>query len=543
MKYSYKAYLPSTTFLFLSFILFTPLKTFAQRKDSAAVHQIKPAMQTSSLAQPNVVSGSNLSGQNFINTGGWLQSGDYGGFRLLGEQGNTPARPSFGFYSTDGVNDGAGGMGIYRPEANGMAFSTASTERMILKPNGFLGIGTSYPGYRLDVNGEINATGFRVNGVPLTTSGGSSQWVTNSNNISYSTGNVGIGTTTPGAKLSLGDVNNGTNLPDGITWYSPAPLNYGIYRTSGGWSSPDYQQLKLSWNTGIILDPGTSYGRSFVDIQGAGLRVTSGNVGIGTTAPAYKLDVNGDINATGFKLNGVPLSAGGINGPIPSLEVIGAPWFHLKNSGANGEVLRLGEAFDVPSFPTVSFFVHDAGGSSYLDYKLNRYAGNFTWKRNSASGEKVISLMTGNDSGNTFDIYNGSNSATSIHLSSNGVSYLNGTSIGIGTTNPGSFALAVEGKLGARSVQITSISPWPDFVFKANYNLRSLAEVEKYIYENGHLPDVPTEEEVSKEGIDVAKTNAMLLQKIEELTLYMIQMKKENEELKNKVEKISLNIK
>jgi hypothetical protein len=77
---------------------------------------------------------------------------------------------------------------------------------------------------------------------------------------------------------------------------------------------------------------------------------------------------------------------------------------------------------------------------------------------------------------------------------------------------------------------------WPDFVFDENYNLSSLFELEKVIKENKHLPGIPTKEQAKKEGINILKMQAKLLQKIEELTLYMIELKKENEELRKKIE-------
>lgn len=108
--------------------------------------------------------------------------------------------------------------------------------------------------------------------------------------------------------------------------------------------------------------------------------------------------------------------------------------------------------------------------------------------------------------------------------------------IGIGTTlasNPNSYKLAVNGKIGAKEVQIENTSlTWPDFVFKAGYTLRSLAEVEAFINVNGHLPEIPSEEQVKQEGIKVSELNAKLLQKIEELTLYVIELKKEVDALK-----------
>jgi hypothetical protein len=99
-------------------------------------------------------------------------------------------------------------------------------------------------------------------------------------------GNVGIGTTTPWARLSFLDVHL-TEEPIGIGWYNGGyggdATRYGIHRTAGPWVGPDYAQLRLGWLTGIVLDPGTDHGKSYVDVQGNGLRVTSGNIGIGTT--------------------------------------------------------------------------------------------------------------------------------------------------------------------------------------------------------------------------------------------------------------------
>lgn len=76
---------------------------------------------------------------------------------------------------------------------------------------------------------------------------------------------------------------------------------------------------------------------------------------------------------------------------------------------------------------------------------------------------------------------------------------------------------------------------WADFVFHKDYQLPTLAEVEKYIAKHSHLPGIPTEAEVAENGVDLGDMNAKLLQKIEELTLYMIDMKKENEAMKERL--------
>jgi hypothetical protein len=110
--------------------------------------------------------------------------------------------------------------------------------------------------------------------------------------------------------------------------------------------------------------------------------------------------------------------------------------------------------------------------------------------------------------------------------------------IGIGTiTPPAEFKLAVNGAIGARKVKVTQAA-WSDFVFHDNYKLPSLYEVEAYVKKNKHLPGIPSEAEVVKDGVDVGEMNKLLLQKIEELTLYIIDLKKESTRQQEKIEKL-----
>ena len=87
----------------------------------------------------------------------------------------------------------------------------------------------------------------------------------------------------------------------------------------------------------------------------------------------------------------------------------------------------------------------------------------------------------------------------------------------------------------ADEVVVQATNPWPDFVFKDNYKLMPLEHLKIYINKNGHLPDMPTSEDVKKEGIKLAQNQALMLQKIEELTLYLINLKEENDELKERI--------
>ena len=104
--------------------------------------------------------------------------------------------------------------------------------------------------------------------------------------------------------------------------------------------------------------------------------------------------------------------------------------------------------------------------------------------------------------------------------------------VGIGTTNPDE-KLTVNGNIHAEKVIVSGVSA--DFVFEDDYNLRPLNEVESFIDKNGHLPEIPSANEVETKGIELAEMNAKLLQKIEELTLYMIKQDKRIAELEKKI--------
>ncbi|GAB6096180.1 hypothetical protein JCM14469_24330 [Desulfatiferula olefinivorans] len=115
-------------------------------------------------------------------------------------------------------------------------------------------------------------------------------------------------------------------------------------------------------------------------------------------------------------------------------------------------------------------------------------------------------------------------------------------SVGIGTTDPGPYRLAVEGKIGAREIVVTDVNPWADYVFKDDYILRPLAEVESFIRENKHLPEVPSAEEIKDKGLNMSEMMAIQMKKIEELTLHVIEQEKgmtmlrlENEGLKDRL--------
>lgn len=92
------------------------------------------------------------------------------------------------------------------------------------------------------------------------------------------------------------------------------------------------------------------------------------------------------------------------------------------------------------------------------------------------------------------------------------------------------YKLSVDGRIRAEGVKV--YNSWADFVFEDSYDLPTLKEVEAYIAANGHLKDIPSAATVAEEGIDLGEMNKLLLQKVEELTLYVIDLNKQVELLK-----------
>jgi hypothetical protein len=126
---------------------------------------------------------------------------------------------------------------------------------------------------------------------------------------------------------------------------------------------------------------------------------------------------------------------------------------------------------------------------------------------------------------------------TASFLNTGDVKFDNGGAVAIGmgaTAVPAGAKVAVAGKVVCKEIEVT-LTGLPDFVFNKDYKLMSLYDVENFVNTNKHLPGVPSESEVVENGLNLGDMNATLLQKVEELTLYMIQMQKENDALKVRI--------
>ena len=112
----------------------------------------------------------------------------------------------------------------------------------------------------------------------------------------------------------------------------------------------------------------------------------------------------------------------------------------------------------------------------------------------------------------------------------------NAGAVGIGTTTiPSGYKLAVDGKAIMEEVKVEVSGSWPDHVFHDDHQISSLENTESYIRENKHLPGIPSAEEVKEDGVSLGEMNAKLLEKIEELTLHVIELNKKNGELEERL--------
>ena len=134
----------------------------------------------------------------------------------------------------------------------------------------------------------------------------------------------------------------------------------------------------------------------------------------------------------------------------------------------------------------------------------------------------------------------GTPTGSSVWTETNSIASYTGK-VGIGTTTPGEYELAVNGEIRAKEIKV-EIANWPDYVFTKEYRLPSLEEVQKHINQNGHLINIPSALEIEANGLELGEMNKLLLEKIEELTLYVLEIKMENNQQQKEIESLKNNI-
>lgn len=340
-----------------------------------------------------------------------------------------------------------------------------------------------------------------------------------SNLVVNSNGNVGIGSVNPLGRLHI---TSGTEDLDNIVindvngiiqFYEPIilsdPIKRGFIQLSEG-------DLRFGTNSGnaagklIMRTNGDD--RVFVDGQG--------DVGINAPVPITKLQIVGgqdaglDGSSNGYIMLG---ETSGTNLLIDNNEIVarnnltGTATLSLQNDGGNVNI----------------------GGTTTVDAPVIINASNEALKLN---GSNPFIQFYQSGTPRSFIQQTG----TRLFMGVNGgVLQLDGTQVAVGGVVPASSAykLAVTGKVICEEVKVKLSGNWPDYVFAPGYKRPTLNELESFIKTNRHLPNIPAAAEIEQNGMEVGDMQKRMMEKIEELTLYVIDLKKEIDELKKNANK------
>lgn len=248
------------------------------------------------------------------------------------------------------------------------------------------------------------------------------------------------------------------------------------------------------------------------------------NVGIGESSPDARLEINSAGTTGLLQLNYTEAAAigGGTTVPDYAIKIIKTPDGLTPYTsfllGGEGQ-MYLGNLTGFTNTTTKLNIRHSMGifnsDNNYLDVDYSANEFKFDWN-NTGLGNWSFNSITSTGTENL------------LTLASDG-------KVGLGTsTMNGDYRLYVAGKILAEELTVKLVQDWPDYVFKSDYKRLSLAETEAFINENGHLPKIPSAEEVAENGVDLGEMNRLLLEKVEELTLELIELQKEVNELKSK---------
>lgn len=288
-----------------------------------------------------------------------------------------------------------------------------------------------------------------------------------------------------------------------------------------------YDATEGKWIVKSSSKGGGTGGTSYWDLSGGNLFNNSGtNVGIGTNTPVSKLTLLTGINTAGWthisQYNGVDsiIVGEGIGGVSAAIGTSTNHTFRLNSAG-------LGR---IHIYPTGDVVVGSNTSGSFGKFTVETPNNSYGISHISTGGNIIATNIGGTSAGiGTFSNTNMRifcNSASRIFIAA-----ATGN-VGIGTDNP-TYKLSVLGNI--RSTEVVVETGWADYVFDPAYSLLPLTEVERFIGQHRHLPNIPSAIEIQKSGLPLGDTQKKMMEKIEELTLYLIQQQKEIEALKKAV--------
>jgi hypothetical protein len=482
----------------------------------------------------------------------WFKDASGSERRLIGLSGTNIA------YFGDVDNTITGSMNLFQANSQHRFFTNGS-EKLTVIQNGNVGIGTINPTEKLEVNGNIRIYGQTIGSDFV--SGGTNSWVFHTPDDGRKNMFIAPGIGDNGAngwdwsKSVILDNNGQMQVQGSISILDKFSFNaVGNSFLNGGnvgvGTAQPNEPLEVAGTGRIFIGNGGGLSRKGILIDGMGdgtfvrlhpynygenkslnlviLPFGGGNVGIGTTTPTGKFEISSSDGSAKFKIG----------------DAAGNSINHLSwNTGA---------AINVP----------DQGGANPLIYfrrtdynNLNNFTDVFQVKSDGSiqafgqvRGSDMISTGTNSwifhtpDDGrkNMFIAPGlGASDGSAGWDWGKGMVLNNDGSVGISAnTVPTGYKLAVGGDMIAERVVVKLQSNWPDYVFSPNYKRSTLTEVEEYINKNHHLPNIPSAQEIADNGIDVGKMNAKLLEKMEEMTLYMIEQQKEIKALREEVKQI-----
>ena len=427
---------------------------------------------------------------------------------------------------------------------------------VIVKSDGKVGIGVTVPAAVLDIsdgnwqfrihNDDPGGNDWWIGSSADWWSVGRNKFLISRVNSSLSSsftidslGYIGIGTTFPATRLHVlggSDANVGTPNSGSII----------VGNASGA-------HIAIDGNEIMAKGDDVSFGTLFLQNNGGNTHI-NGEIGLGMPPDAgNRLSIDGDVLLNN---DGVINAEGDLTLKIDA-DNNGSEFFALQNG--NGDPILNASESGVVS-------VTNPGGSLWLTsnyglLSINSINTAGTFSTQSSSINPAVTVASGSDivpdirldghghltMGGDFRIYlddnnNGSNKLelyNSIHSEIFSVSESGrviGTSLGLGTSAiPSGYLLAVNGKAICEELKVQLDSAWPDYVFEDDYEFTPLEDLEDTIQSLGHLPGVPSADKIEKDGLEVGEMQRVMMEKIEELTLYVIELQKVNEGLQTQI--------